>query len=114
MYNSIEDLFAAARLRSIEDVFASLNLKKSGAHEFKGPCPRCRVGTDRLVVDTKKQTFFCRHCAPDKERGAGNVVAAAMFMHGFDSVAAAKWLTGNGNGVTPIRPVIEIKEIVRP
>jgi Toprim domain len=112
MYESFDDLFAAAKLRRIEDVFAPLNLKRTSSHELKGPCPNCGAGTDRLVVDTKKQIFFCRHCAPKKEQGAGDVIAAAMFVHGFDNVAAAEWLTGNVN-VTRLPP-IKVREFVPP
>jgi hypothetical protein len=87
-YDSLDDLFDAARLRRIEDVFASLELKRSGPHELRGACPNCG-GTKRLVIDVRKQVFFCRDCAPDGSRGAGNVINVAMFLHGFDSVAAA-------------------------
>jgi putative DNA primase/helicase len=36
-------------------------LKKKSANEWEGPCPSCG-GTNRFIVFTDKQTYWCRQC----------------------------------------------------
>ena len=61
-------------------------LKKAGAAELQGPCPKCG-GTDRFSIHTGKHVFNCRG------GGGGGVVDMAMHVLDCNFVAACEFLT---------------------
>jgi hypothetical protein len=61
-------------------------LKKAGAAEYQGPCPKCG-GDDRFSINTDKGVFNCRGTE------GGGVVAMAIHVLDCNFVAACEFLT---------------------
>ena len=70
-------------------------LKRDGAKEYCGPCPRCG-GTDRFSLNTRKQLWNCRGCG----RG-GDVIS--LLMHATDATFAEAVASLAGESVEPRR-----------
>jgi hypothetical protein len=70
-------------------------LKRDGAKEYCGPCPRCG-GTDRFSLNTRKQLWNCRGCG----RG-GDVIS--LLMHATDATFAEAVASLPGESVEPKR-----------
>jgi putative DNA primase/helicase len=85
-----EAWIARARAVPIEEEIArrGILLKKNGAADRCGPCPRCG-GVDRFSINTTKQVFNCRGCG-----AKGDVIALAMYLDNADFDAACETLTG--------------------
>ncbi len=52
-----------ARSIPIENIINERGIKLRGKIDRAGPCPRCG-GDDRFAINTKKQVWLCRGCAP--------------------------------------------------
>jgi hypothetical protein len=74
---AFDDWCARAKSADIMEVAERLGakLKRAGAAERIGPCPKCG-GTDRFAVNVKESVFNCR--------GAGGGGVADMVMHAHD------------------------------
>ncbi len=83
-----QDWIDRAKTIDIRDAAERLGarLKKAGAAEFQGPCPKCG-GTDRFSIHTGKHVFNCRG------GGGGGVVDMAMHVLDCNFVAACEFLT---------------------
>src|SRR5258708_35916350 len=53
-----------ARSVPIENIIDERGIKLRGKIDRVGPCPRCG-GDDRFAINTKKQVWLCRGCAPE-------------------------------------------------
>jgi phage/plasmid primase-like uncharacterized protein len=64
-------------------------LKKVGANEYAGPCPRCG-GTDRFSINTKKRVYNCRGAGE-----GGDVIAMVRYVTGCSFIEACELITGD-------------------
>ena len=88
----------ALRSYPIENLIDLASMKRESAVEFSAPCPVCG-GTDRLHVNTQKNTFFCSHC-----HGRGkwqDPVEWLIFTRGMTYLQALDTL--DGGIVAPVR-----------
>jgi hypothetical protein len=82
----------AARSIKIEDECSrrGIRLKRQGANERVGPCPRCG-GTDRFAVNVTKRVWRCRQCQP---RG-GDILDFIQWIDACDFRKAIETLAGD-------------------
>ena len=83
--NWIESARAANVLEVAQSVGA--HLKRGGANEWIGPCPRCG-GTDQFSVNVQKRLFNCRGAE------GGDIIKMVMHIEGRDFLAAVELITG--------------------
>jgi hypothetical protein len=77
----------------VEVARRSTTLKRVGADEWAGPCPRCG-GTDRFSINARKQIFNCRGCG-----AKGDTIALVQFLDDdVDFPEAIARLTGERPG----------------
>jgi DNA primase len=65
-----------------------VKLKRVGAGEYAGACPRCG-GTDRFSINTRKQLWHCRGCGL-----GGDVIALTQNVEAMTFAEAVETLTG--------------------
>lgn len=83
------DVIERARAVRIEDLLGKLGKELPGKKTKRnGPCPKCG-GTDRFSIDTKKQVWFCRHCAK-----GGGIIDLVKNIDGCDFREAVEKLSG--------------------
>lgn len=93
---------AEANARQIFDVAEMLKIEVGrGAVERQGPCPRCG-GSDRFVLNARKNVFLCRRCESDG--GKGGPIDLVMFVRRCSFPEALDWLCGP-------KPVLSPEEI---
>jgi hypothetical protein len=90
---ALDDAIERARSLDILEVSRRyINLKPLTRHEWAGPCFACG-GDDRLRLNSRKGTFFCRQC-PTKGKGSIDVVMAATglgFREALDELVGHAW-----------------------
>jgi hypothetical protein len=84
---AFQDWVARAKEADIRCVADRLGaqLKKAGAKEFQGPCPKCG-GTDRFSLNIAKQVFNCRSAE------GGGVIGMVMHVQGCEFVPACEFI----------------------
>jgi len=97
----IDDLIARAKHIAIETEAKrrGLELRRTSANEWHGPCPGCG-GDDRFRINTVHQRFYCRHC---NQKG-GDVIALTMMIDACQFADALETLTGEERPKVERRP----------
>src|SRR6266478_7298220 len=63
-YVNNSGIITLARSVPIENIIDDRVINLLGKIDRVGPCPRCG-GDDRFAINTKKQVWLCRGCAPE-------------------------------------------------
>jgi putative DNA primase/helicase len=81
-----------ARRIPIETEIARRGIRLTGkGAEREGPCPRC-AGNDRFSINTQKQTWNCRGCKTEQDKG--DVIGLVCWLDGVEFATAVNTLTG--------------------
>lgn len=66
-------------------------VKRAGATEWVGPCPRCG-GTDRFAVNTRQQVYLCRGSGDNNGKDGGDVIALVQHVQSCKFVEAVEFI----------------------